>query len=97
MCYVVLLRVGIKKDIIKEINKISYVRPKEVIHQTLKSGRYISETKRCHEKLVVSLMGTEGSLRNVRFMDSNLVVSSSEVQFGEETSPIKFIQQFIYN
>ena len=40
-------------------------------------------------------MCTESRLVNVTFLNSDLVVPGTEVQFGEVTRPMKFVQELV--
>jgi hypothetical protein len=62
-----------------------------MIHETLKIGGSIKETKGHDQELVVALMSVKFCLGDVFLFHTYLVVVRTEVEFGEVLSPIEFI------
>jgi hypothetical protein len=58
-------------------------RMKDMIHETLKSGGGITETKGHDQELIVALMSVECILGNFILFHTYLVVSRMEVKFGK--------------
>ena len=71
----------INENVIKKRNKFTKERPKDIIHQTLEYGRGISEIERHNYKFVVAFMSVKGSFLNIPLMDSNLVVTGTQISF----------------
>jgi hypothetical protein len=72
-------------------------RMKNMIHETLKSGGGITETKMHDQELIVALTSAECSLGNVILFHTYLVVARTNTKFGKVLSPIEFIQKVIYD
>jgi hypothetical protein len=72
-------------------------RMKGMIHETLKSGGGITETKGHEQELIVTLMSVKCHLGDVFLFHMYLVVSRMEVEFGKVLSHTKFIQKVIYD
>jgi hypothetical protein len=72
-------------------------RTKDRIHDTLKSGGSITETKSHNQELIVALMNTKCHLYNVFIFHMSLVVAKTKVEFGKLLSPTNFIQKVIYD
>ncbi|MCI14745.1 hypothetical protein A2U01_0035877 [Trifolium medium] len=70
-------------------------RLKNKIHGGLKCGGGIAQAERHYQKFVVALMSAESCLMNIPLSHSNLVVSSTKIQFGKPTRAIQFIQKFV--
>jgi hypothetical protein len=71
-------------------------RTKDMIHETLKSGGGITETKGHDQELIVALMSDEMYLGDVFLFHTYLVVARMEVKFGKVLIPTEFIQKVIY-
>jgi hypothetical protein len=57
---------SIDEDIIKEnLDKMMEKRMKDMIHEALEGGGGITQTKGHDQKLIVALMSSKGSIRNV--------------------------------
>jgi hypothetical protein len=72
-------------------------RTKDMIHETLKSGGGITETKGHDQELIVALMSVKCRLGDVFLFHTYLVVARMEVKFGKVLSPTEFIQKVIYD
>jgi hypothetical protein len=66
-------------------------RTKGMIHETLKSGRGIKETKGHDQELIVALTSVKCNLGDVFLFHTYLVVARMEVEFGKVLSSLKFI------
>jgi hypothetical protein len=70
-------------------------RMKDMIHETLKSGRGITEAKGPNQELIVNLMSSKGNLGNVFLFHTYMVVSRTKIKFGKVSSTTQFIQKLI--
>jgi hypothetical protein len=70
-------------------------RTKDVIHEALESGGSNAQAKGHDQKLIVALMSSKGSLRNVRLFHTNLVVARTKIKFSKELGATQFIQEVI--
>ena len=70
---------------------------KDVIHETLKSGGGITDTKGYDQELIVTLMSVKCSIGNVLILHTYLVVARRNVNFSKILIPTKFIQKVIYD
>ena len=88
----------IDENVIKENeDKFSEIWFEQVIHEALKSGWGITETKWHDQEFIMAFMSSESSLWNVYFFHANLVIAQAKVELSKELSPIQFIQQIIDN
>jgi hypothetical protein len=58
-------------------------RMEDMIHEALESGGIITQTKGHDQKLIVALMSSKGSLRNVSLFHTDLVVSRMKIKFSK--------------
>jgi hypothetical protein len=65
------------------------------MHESHKSARCISETKRHHLPFIEASLGFECSLPLITFLDSDLMVSTYEINLGKDLRAMKLIQQVI--
>lgn len=87
----------IKKNIIqvynnKRINKWM----KHIIHHPHKYGRCITKTKWKNKILKQALSCLESGITNFPLLDSNLVISTSQVQLIKKYFPLQWIQKILY-
>lgn len=68
----------------------------QVIHGVLKFCRHVGETKGHYGELVMSIMCVECRFPDVLFPDLDLMISDSQIKFGENGSTMQFIDQLIY-
>jgi hypothetical protein len=68
---------------------------KDMIHETLESGRGITQAKGHDQELIVTLMSSKGSLGNVFFFHTDLVVARMKIKFSKVLSTTQFIQEII--
>ena len=66
---------------------------KGVIHEALKSGGGIGETKEHHSGFKESLMDDEGRFPLMPVFDSDIIVSPSDVEPGEDFCPLEFVDE----
>ena len=86
---------GINEEVV-HVNDKPFFRDhivKGVIHEALESGRGIGETKEHHSGLKESFMSNEGSFPLMSIFDSDIVVSPSDVELGEDFHPLEFINK----
>jgi hypothetical protein len=67
----------------------------DMIHEALESGGSITQAKGHDQKLIVPLMISKCSLRNVCLFHMNLVVAKMKIKFSKELSATQSIQEFI--
>ena len=70
-------------------------RMKDMIHEALECGGGITEAKGHDKKLIVALMISKGSLRNVHLFHTDLVVTRMKIKFFKELAATQFIQEVI--
>jgi hypothetical protein len=70
-------------------------RMKDTIHEALESGGSITQAKGHDQKLIVALMSSKCSLRNVYLIHMYLVVSRMKIKFSKELGTTQFIQEVI--
>jgi hypothetical protein len=70
-------------------------RMEDLIHEALKGGGGITQTKGHDQKLIVALMISKGSLGNVFLFHMYLVVSQVKIKFSKELGTTQFIQEVI--
>jgi hypothetical protein len=70
-------------------------RMKDMIHEALESGRRITQAKGHDQKLIVALMSSKCSLRNVSLVHMDLVVARTKIKFSKELDATQFIQEVI--
>jgi hypothetical protein len=70
-------------------------RMKDMIHETLKSGRCITQAKGHDQELIVTLMSAKGSFGNIFLFHTYLVVARMKIKFGKVLSTTQFIQKVI--
>ena len=86
---------GINEEVVHVNDKPSFRDhiTKGVIHKALESGRGIGETEEHHSGFKESLMGDEGSFSLMSIFDSDIIVSPSDIEFGEDFHPLEFINK----
>jgi hypothetical protein len=67
-------------------------RAKDMIHEALEGGGGITQAKGHDQKLIVALMSSKGSLRNVCLFHTDLVVATMKTKFSKELGATQFIQ-----
>ena len=66
---------------------------KGVVHEPLKGGRRIGETKEHYGWFKESFMGDEGGFPLVSILDMDIVISPVDVKFGENHCSLEFIHK----
>jgi hypothetical protein len=69
----------------------------DMIHEALEGGNDITQAKEDEKKLIVALMSSKGSPRNVFLFHTYLVVARTKIKFSKELSTTQFIQEVINN
>jgi hypothetical protein len=70
-------------------------RMEDMIHEVLEGGGGITQAKVHDQKLIVALMSSKGSLRNVYIFHTYLVVARTNIKFSKELGATQFIQEVI--
>jgi hypothetical protein len=82
----------INENIINENKyKLMEKRRKYIIHETLKSGRGITEAKGHDQELIVALMSSKCIIGNVLFFHMDVVVARTKIKFSKVLSTTQFI------
>jgi hypothetical protein len=68
---------------------------KSMFHEALEGGGGITKAKGHDQKLIVALMSSKGSLRNVCLFHTDLVVARMKIKFSKELGTTQFIQEVI--
>ena len=66
-------------------------RTEDMIHEALESGGSITQAKGHNQKLIVALMSSKCSLRNVYLFHTYLVVARTKINFTKELGTTHFI------
>jgi hypothetical protein len=77
--------------------KFSQKWRKDAIHEVLKCGRSIAEAERHYCVLIMPLVYGEGSLGNIFWLHSDLMVARSQVQLGKGFCTMELIQKVLYH
>ena len=64
-----------------------------MVHIGLEGGRRVAESKEHHGRLIEPKRGREGRLPSVLRSDEDVVISPSDVEFGEDLAVLEFIYQ----
>jgi hypothetical protein len=67
----------------------------DMIHESLESGGRITQAKGHDQKIIVALMSSKCSLRNVCLVHMYLLVARMKIKFSKELSTTQFIQELI--
>jgi hypothetical protein len=70
-------------------------RMEDMVHEALEGGGGITQAKGHDQKLIVALMSSKGSLRNVCLFHTDLVVARMKIKFSKELGATQFIQEVI--
>ena len=68
-------------------------RVEDMVHEALEGGRGITQAKGHDQKLIVALMSSKCSLRNVYLFHMDLVVAIMNIKFSKELGATQFIQE----
>ena len=79
----------VDEDVIKENkDKFFEIWFEQVIHEALKIGWGITETKWHDQEFMMAFMSSESSLWNVYLFHVNFVIARAKVEHSKELSPI---------
>jgi hypothetical protein len=67
----------------------------DMIHEALEGGGGITQAKGHDQELIVTLMSSKGSLGDVSFLHTYLVVARMQIKFSEVLSTTQLIQEII--
>jgi hypothetical protein len=67
----------------------------DMIYEALEGGGGITQAKGNDQKLIMSLMSSKGSVRNVYLFHMDLVVARTNIKFSKELCATQFIQEAI--
>jgi hypothetical protein len=68
---------------------------KDMIHEALEGGGGITQAKGNDQKLIMALMSSKGSLRNVSLFHTYTIVSRTKIKFNKDLGATQFIQEVI--
>jgi hypothetical protein len=84
------------KDIVNEDhNELVQIFHKYVIHEIHEIGRGIHKSKGHYGLLIQSISGVEHCLGNIRLLNSQLVITRSQINLGEDTHSFHLVKQII--
>ena len=66
-----------------------------MFHETLESGRGITQAKGNDQEFIVTLMGSKCNIGNVLLFHTYLVVARMKIKFSKELGTTQFIQEVI--
>ena len=86
---------GIDKKVVHVDNKPFFYNHimKGVVHELLKGGGGIGETKEHHGQFKKSFMGDESGLPLMSIFDMNIVIPPADVKFGENLRFLEFVDK----
>ena len=86
---------GVNEEVIHVNDKPSFHDHivKRVIHEALESGGGIGETEEHYCRFKESFMGDEGSFPLISVFDSDIIISPSDIELGEDFCPLEFIDE----
>jgi hypothetical protein len=67
----------------------------EMIHEDLESGGSITQAKGHDQKIIVALMSSKCSIKNVCLIHTYLVVARTKIEFSKELGTTQFNQEVI--
>jgi hypothetical protein len=70
-------------------------RTEYMIHEPLESGGIITQDKGHDQKLIVALMSSKCSIRNVFLIHTDPVVARMKIKFSKELGATQFIKEVI--
>ncbi|KAG5348964.1 hypothetical protein C0989_006843, partial [Termitomyces sp. Mn162] len=65
----------------------------DVVHHSLEGGGAVGESKEHNEQLKQSLVGLEGSLPLISFLNAHIVVTPLDVQFSEVSCTLEVVDE----
>jgi hypothetical protein len=89
-----LFTLGVDQDVVNEDHdKLVQLRYEHGVHQVHEMCRSIGESKRHNQILVQLIPGGESSLRNIFWMDLDLMITWAEINLGKDFSTGKLIKE----
>jgi hypothetical protein len=86
--------IGIDQDVINEDHdKLVQLRYEHGVHQVHEMCRSIGEFKRHNQILVQPVPGREGNLRDILWMDLDLMITQMEINHGKDSCTGKLIKE----
>ena len=86
----------VNKDVIKvHHHEFAKERPQHLVHQSHESARCVSKPKWHHKPLVQPMLHFESCLPFIPFSHSNMVVATSQINFGKHMWTTQFIKHVI--
>ena len=85
------------EDVIQVDDYMSFIKEvtEDLIHETLEGGRHITESKGHSSRLVETLIGAEGGLPLVSFLDLDVIITPAHILLGEEPGVLCFIDELL--
>jgi hypothetical protein len=94
MLRMLLFTLGVDQDVINEDHdKLVQLRHEQGVHQVQEMCRSIGESKRHNQILVQPVPSGESSLRNIFRADLDLMITSTEINLGNDFSTGKLIKE----
>ncbi|KAG5348178.1 hypothetical protein C0989_010882, partial [Termitomyces sp. Mn162] len=92
---VFLQRFGVDENVIKVHTHYTLCNevPEDVVHHGLEGGQAVSETKEHNEQLKQFLVGLEGHLSLISFLNAHIVVTPLDVQFSEVLCTLEVVDE----
>ena len=78
-------------------NKVPKVSAKYIIHKSLESRGSIAQTEWHDQEFKMTVVSSECRFFNVVWMHAYLMISLSQIQFGEVFGSFQFVEEFINN
>ena len=93
---IVVYFLGEDKDVVHIDDDPSFAgfKYEEVVHHKLKGGRRVAESKKHYGGFKESFVGFEGRFPLISIFDTDIVISPSDVQFGEIFGAFEFVNEF---
>jgi len=87
---------GEDKDVVHVDDDPSFAgfKYEEIIHHRLKGGRRVAESEKHYSGFEESFVGFEGHFPLISVFDTDIVVSPSDIQFGEILGAFEFVNEF---
>ncbi|KAG5352296.1 hypothetical protein C0989_002898 [Termitomyces sp. Mn162] len=92
---VLLQHFGVDEDVVEVYTHYVLHKevPEDVVHHSLKDGRAVGESEEYNEWLKQSLVGLEGGLPLVSFLDMHIVVAPLNIQFSEVSCTLEVVSK----
>jgi hypothetical protein len=94
MLFMLFFILRVDQDVINEYHdKLVQLQHEYGVHQVHEICRSIGESKRRNHILIQPVPGRECSLRNVSWMDLDLMITRSKIDLREDLSTVKLIKE----